>query len=509
VAATAQPEPKEPVKVALAGRSVDGLRIVLEQAGAVKGTVVDQDGQPVSGVEIQASGEVWSWSENVMSHEDGTFLIEGLRPGSYRVIASRRTWGEELRAPGTGDDDVQGTRVTVRAGAATPVKLVIERLTGRITGTVTRGGKPVTDAFVDAQRESESAATAEGDARRRMRWGWTRQPVLTDGDGRFTLSRLAPGKYLVRAYRKGGGEAVAEHVEVGTSVALSIKPTAGLSGTVVIAGRPPPEQFAVAVVDDGQGIDVKETFWRSGGAWSIHELPAGHFKVHAVSREGEARETASLVEGQLREGMRLELKPRATLRGRVVALDSGKPLPGMRVTAQLPDSSGQFSFESDPGGERKNITDADGRFQLDDAPLGRLIVSVFPRDWDDSEFDFCLARTSLQAGQELELPPIRCARRRVKSSRDMGGDLGFTLKQVNPATVADPIPLVVAVVRPGGPAATAGLKVKDVITSIDGQDLTGANDYFFWTLSQVPAGTTVAVGLAGGKTLPITAVPPP
>jgi hypothetical protein len=459
-------------------------------------------------VEVLATGELWGWRQN-LSHDDGSFVIEGLRPGSYRVTASRQLWGEELRNPGNGDDDVQGTRVNVRAGAATPVKLVVERLAGRITGTVSRGGAPVTDAFVDAERESESAATAEGDVRRRIRWGWTRQPVLTDADGRFTLSRLAPGKYLVRAFRKGGGEAVAEHVAVGTAVALVIRPTGVLSGTVALAGQPPPERFRVRVLDHEQGIEVGESFWRTGGTWALHELPAGHFEIHATAREGEGRAEASLAEGQSQDGIRLTLSPRATLRGQVVALDTGKPLPSMRVTARLPSGSGVIFFQSDSGGERKNITDAEGRFQLDDAPVGRVVISVMPVQIDDSDYDRCLGRASVQAGQALDLPPIRRARRRVKTMRDLGGDLGFTLKEINEAEAGEPIPLVVAVVRPGGPAAAAGLKVKDVITSIDGVDVTGPNDYLFWTLSRVPEATTVAVGLAGGKTVSITAGPHP
>jgi protocatechuate 3,4-dioxygenase beta subunit len=212
---------------------------VLDRSGAVKGTVVDEDGHGVADVEVQASGEAWSWAEGHLSHEDGSFLLEGLRPGSYRITASRRAWGEGLRAPGTADDDVQGTKVAVKAGAVATVKLVVERQSGKISGTVSHRGKPVTDAFVDAQRESESAAAAEGEARLSMRWGWDRQPVLTDADGRFTLTHLSPGKYLVRAYRKGGGEATAEHVAVGTSVALVIKPTGSLSGTVMLAGSRP------------------------------------------------------------------------------------------------------------------------------------------------------------------------------------------------------------------------------------------------------------------------------
>ncbi|HXU81181.1 MAG TPA: carboxypeptidase regulatory-like domain-containing protein, partial [Polyangia bacterium] len=511
VSATAQPEPKEAEKVTVAaGRSVDGLRIVLDRWGAVKGTVADEEGHPVPDVEVQATGEAWSWAEPQLSHEDGSFLIEGLRPGSYRIVASRRgAWGEGLRAPGSADDDVQGTKVAVKAGAVATVKLVVERQSGKISGTVSHRGKPVTDAFVDAQRESESAAAAEGEARRSMRWAWDRQPVLTDADGRFTLGSLSPGKYLVRAYRKGGGEASAEHVAVGTSVALVIKPTGSLSGTVVLAGKPPPDQFGLTLVDEEQGIDLKESFWRTGGAWVLRELPAGHFKVNAITGAGDAHESVTLAEGQSKDGLRLEVKPRATVRGQLVALDGGKPVPGLRVMAQLPSSSNQLSYEMDPGGERKNISDAEGRFQLDDVPLGRILVFAFPMDMEAAEYSFCLGRATVQPGQELALPPIRCARRRLKSAREVGGDVGFTLKQVSPTATADPIPLVVAVVRPGGPAAAAGLHVKDIITSIDGQDVTGFNDYLYWTLSQVPQGTTLALGLARGGTLSLTAGPPP
>jgi hypothetical protein len=123
-----------------------------------------------------------------------------------------------------------------------------------------------------------------------------------------------------------------------------------------------------------------------------------------------------------------------------------------------------------------------------------------------SEFEFCAARTTLQPGQQQTLPPIRCPRRRLEGTRDVGGDLGFTLKQTTVTAAVDPVPLVV---RPGGPAAGAGLKVGEVFTSIDGQDVTGLNDYLFWTLSQVPEGTTLSLGLARGEKLAITAGPQP
>jgi protocatechuate 3,4-dioxygenase beta subunit len=513
VMAAAHPPTREPLRVTLApGRSAEGLRLVLDRSGGVKGVVVDEDGQPVADVEVQANGPSWEWRDGVLTDQDGGFHLDGLRPGNYRVSASRRAWGEELRAPGGGDDDVHGVKVVVKAGAQAHVKLTVERQSGKISGQVTQGGRPVTDAFLDARRESESAAAEEGSARRDVRagWGWQRVPVMTDLDGRFTLTALAPGKYTIRAYRKGGGEAVAEHVAVATRVALVIRPTGSLSGTVAVAsGSPPPEQFEIVIEDLKEGYELTESFWRSGGQWAVRELPAGNFHVGVRAREGTGEQTVSLTEGQARAGIALVLQPRARVRGQVVALESGKPLPGLRVIAQAPTSSSTIYM--DPSSEqegRTEISGTDGRFELADLPVGRLIFFVWPLVMDESDVGFCLARATVQAGQQLTLPPIRCPRRRTKNVRDRAGDLGFSLKELNPMALADPVPLVVAVVRPGGPAAAAGLKAGDVVTSIDGHDVTGSNDYLYYTLSHVPEGTAVSFGVARGGTVSVAAGPP-
>ena len=309
-----------------------------------------------------------------------------------------------MRAPGTGDDDVPGVRTAVKAGATARVKLVVERRSGRISGRVMQAGAPVTDAFVDAERESESAGAAEGSARRSMSWNWSREPVLTDTEGNFTLSRLRPGRYTVRAFRKGGGEAVLEHVALGTAVTLVIKPTGLLAGSVSLPGRPAPEQVRISVDDSDAGFSRGETFWRTGGAFRLRDLPAGRFRVTAVAREGTAETDVVLSEGERREGLALVLRLRATVRGQVVALDTGKPLPGMEVRVSTPGDQ-VFIMGGDGGEDRSHVTDAQGHFEIKDAPAGRVIIMLFSRDWQAREYDSGYARALLKPAEVNDIPP--------------------------------------------------------------------------------------------------------
>src|SRR6185295_5724182 len=79
--------------------------------GQLGGRVVDPGGAPLAGVTvISESGEV---SRSARSAADGSFLIEELLPGSYRIEAVA-----EGRAPGT-------TSASVGAGGVSSVSISI------------------------------------------------------------------------------------------------------------------------------------------------------------------------------------------------------------------------------------------------------------------------------------------------------------------------------------------------------------------------------------------------
>src|SRR5690349_18005738 len=102
--------------------------------------------------------------------------------------------------------------------------------------------------------------------------------------------------------------------------------------------------------------------------------------------------------------------------------------------------------------------------------------------------------------------PIAPVRRRLPP--DTGpGDLGYSLQEPPPAEDPRLRRWLVSVVRAGGPAARAGLRVGDEIVAIDGHTIAGPHSYRYRALALVTSGRTVQLGLARGDTLAVTAAP--
>jgi C-terminal processing protease CtpA/Prc len=91
---------------------------------------------------------------------------------------------------------------------------------------------------------------------------------------------------------------------------------------------------------------------------------------------------------------------------------------------------------------------------------------------------------------------------------DPAGKLGVNFAQAPPDTPPDHRKLEVSWIDPAGPAANTELEVGDVITSVDGVDVTGANAPQAGTLMRAPPGTKLALGLARGATVTVVLAPP-
>lgn len=488
----------------------DEVRVVVSATGTVRGRVLDEDGEPVRNAVIMAMLADGKGYGRSRSNDRGEFELDGLTPGSTRLMASDgepQSGTSILRKPGSKDDEPPGELVEVVANEVVETTMIVESRSGRITGIVKDdSGAPVVDAFVDVERMSESAGASVAAARRSARWSWGTEPALTDEDGRFVLTGLADGKFIVRANRKGGGDALLEGVALGSDVELVIASTNELSGTVRLPEGGAPERFTVMIEDQTQGVRLTDSFFRTDGVWRFTELPSGRFEIKVSAAEGSVALDGAieLGKGEARSGVELVLRTRVTLRGRVVDAETRSPIAGLTVSAESFGSGGLSS-----NNDYSHITDADGRFEIENVPIGKVTLIVWSRSAGrEAKYDrhhqplSVAAEPTVQDVGELELVATRIG------ADDEPGDLGFRINDWDPSVDAAEWRPVVASVLADGPAAASELAAGDVIEKVDGIEVSG-NQSRWYTLTRVPVGRTVKLQLVGGKTLELVARPPP
>jgi hypothetical protein len=209
--------------------------------------------------------------------EGDAFVFESLPLGRYRIAVGRAP-----SEPGPSAVDVTLTE----AGQIIELELRAPEAMTIGGSVVDAAGEPVPDAWVEAALVEPSSSMPFPIA----------DPVLSNGEGRFELRDLAPGRYAVSATH-AGGEAQRLDVSAGQrDVRLVVEGYGSLSGSVTDAAGQPARDFSVLVLRRSAGQPLNVDGER--GSWALPWVAPGEYRIVILSSDGGAATQARVASGK-------------------------------------------------------------------------------------------------------------------------------------------------------------------------------------------------------------------
>lgn len=442
------------------------IDLELAYSAAICGSVVDQNGDPLAGVDVEVALASGDDESSGQTGDDGRFCAGLLRgSGDYRPLVfmpgGRLHRFEPVRpfptiAVAGPHTRVDGVRLTVQRDALA--------ITGRV---VDAGGAPVADARVGAWPSG-------GADRPPPLFSHLRVPsATTDPDGEFRIGDLVRADYALLVRGRDGSESVARRVAAGARGVVVVLEAAGRIEGKLVGFATPPQIIAIVTDYQRPPLDAQV----SGDRFHIDAAPPGTYVLTAVNGREMASATVVVRPGEA-GAVTLAARGQGIIDGRVIAHGSGAPVAGVRCGA-IPRAGrelGNFYSVPDAG----VVSDADGRFILDPAPAGEVAIHCGSSAATTSG----LQVASLQPGQRVPAQVEVVAR----------GEHEGTI-----AALISPIDQRVIAVTPGGPADRAGILLGDQVVAVDGQAVDGlAPDAVLTLIGDRPVGETARVAIQRG-----------
>lgn len=255
-------EQGKPIDVA-EGQVLEKVDLALPRGSAISGRVLDEFGEPVAGVMVQAmryrffngqrrlvpGGAVTSTTDDL-----GNYRVYGLAPGEYAISAMLRMSGPGTMSaadspadrssyaptyyPGT-QQSAEAQRISVAVGQdmSNISFALIPSRTARISGTALDStGKPLAGESVSVRQEISGPGTV-------MMFSTSGSTIRPDGS--FTINNVAPGEYFIEVRTRSAVEPESGSVAVSVTgediSGLSIVTTRGATvrGTIAFEGGIP------------------------------------------------------------------------------------------------------------------------------------------------------------------------------------------------------------------------------------------------------------------------------
>ncbi len=460
------------VHVALAkDRAVRGITIFLYPALDYRGRVVDAAGAPVVGAHVKLLGTpageqtIDRLATEWTSAADGTFVFHAADDAVFEAVhGNQRGWALL-------DGSVAITKqLVIKLGDAPARDATI---TGKV---VDPAGHPIADVLVSAA----PIYTATAPAPRASSF------ATTGADGSFVLDHLDRDGYVVAGEVEG--QAPVERTVTGgtTDVTLTIDAGVLIAGTVATTAEDPVPSYTLTVYRrDGASreLEVARSIVEPTGRFEIHVTP-GDFELIATASGWAPSQPTRVTARAALTDVKLVVSAGGTLRGAVVDVAAGTPVPYARVMREA--RGGGASIEPANAG---TVTRADGTFELTGIPAGPVSITIGADSYHPRVEGGMTARDGEDIG------PISIA----LTALAPGEQPTLELVGIGVKLAPDGDALRVDLVIPNSGAAAAGIVVGDHIVAVDGVPTTDLGVDGAVAKIRGVEGTTVAITIQRGE----------
>jgi hypothetical protein len=419
--------------------------LVMHAGGVLQGRLMDANEQPVAGGRIFVSAAHGTVEKTTRTANDGTFQLAAL-PDLVTVTA---TADEE------GSPQIR-TSVAIAEGGRKDITL-----------TLPPAGQPLTlivvderDYPVDAAQLSVSSLSATSPFR---------QTAFTDPHGEALLKHGRGLPLRIEARAPSHAPRIVNYDGIGESVRVVLAAPESATGVVQeLRGRDP---IAGAEITLSTALGTRHARSDSAGAFTFAELEPGTARLR-VRAPGFATDARAIVIPES-EGRRpyeipiVELSPEGVIKGEVVD-GRGQPVSGARVAKDHVPT--WLVVGSNPEGVA--VTDAKGRFSLNELPEGLATVEAFAPDLGRARS----APVTVTSGRvtdrvRIAFGPNAAGDHGSRAESSASGGVAVTLGEAG----TPPEVVIVSVVE-RSEAERAGLAPGDVLKEVDGAAVTTMED---------------------------------
>jgi protocatechuate 3,4-dioxygenase beta subunit len=393
-----------------------GPTLALEPASAIAGTVVDSDGTPIGGAEVEAA----------VNRPRGGMRIEIGRPAP----PSRNLSDAEGKFRLGPLDPAKSYTVKVRSEGFAPAEQPISGLEpyatrGGVTVTMSRGQTvngvvvdPSGNAIRDASIEIRPGAAGRGQMMQFMEAGAasTAFAGTTDAEGRFAVRGLPAGTFDLEAKRSGFAKRIVPAIEIQPDQPavdvgeITLQPGETVQGRVTDRAGAPVEGVEVQVAEAGGGMMMMvmgdgpgpkqaepDAITDPSGWFTVVDLAPGKKYSFRLGRPGYVGTSVGPLDVPRVEPIEAVLDPASDVIG-TVTNGSGEPIAGAQVSMSRTRTVEMGNNVMKAIMMMSDDSDAQGRFVFEDQEPGTISLSAVASGYQEAKLD----SVEVPKGRDLE-----------------------------------------------------------------------------------------------------------